>query len=144
MATVINRTALLAYSVQQMFDIVNDVARYPEYMNNCIGTEILKQDKFFMIARLDLKKGFLRQSFTTHNTLYEPERISMSLDKGPFSKFCGEWTFKKLDTNACKVSLDLEFEFSSFSVGLASSQLFTSVANNLVDALSERAKEVYG
>mgnify|MGYP001160808602 FL=1 len=144
MSTSINRTALLPYSAQKMFDIVNDVTSYPDYMDNCIGSEIIQQDESFMVARLDLKKGFLQHSFTTHNILFEPERISMTLEKGPFSKFRGEWIFKELDKNSCKVSLDLEFEFSSFSVGLASNQLFTSVANNLVDALSTRAKEVYG
>ena len=97
-----------------------------------------------MVAKLDLKKGFLRQSFTTRNVLYEPERISMTLDKGPFQKFSGEWSFTALDKTACKVSLGLEFEFNSISVSLASGQLFTSVANSLVDALSSRAKEVYG
>ena len=144
MTTSINRTALLSYSSQQMFNIVNDILSYPDYMDNCVGSEILKQNESSMVARLDLKKGFLQHSFTTHNILFEPERISMTLEKGPFSKFRGEWIFKELDKNSCKVSLDLEFEFSSFSVGLASNQLFTSVANNLVDALSTRAKEVYG
>ena len=144
MPTSINRTALLPYSAQKMFDIVNDVHSSPDYMYNCIGSEIIRQDESFMVARLDLKKGFLQHSFTTRNIIFEPERISMTLEKGPFSKFRGEWIFKELDKNSCKVSLDLEFEFSSFSVGLASNQLFTSVANNLVDALSTRAKEDSG
>ena len=144
MSKSINRTALLPYSAQKMFDIVNDVMSYPDYMNNCVDSEIIEQGKSFMIARLDLKKGFLQHSFTTRNILFEPERISMTLEEGPFSKFKGEWIFKVLDKNSCKVSLDLEFEFISFSVGLASSRLFTSVANDLVDALSTRAKEVYG
>jgi ribosome-associated toxin RatA of RatAB toxin-antitoxin module len=144
MSTSINRTALLSYSAKQIFDIVNDITSYPDYMNNCVGSEIIEQDKSFMIARLDLKKGFLQHSFTTHNALFEPEKISMTLEEGPFSKFRGEWVFKEIDKNSCKVSLDLEFEFNSFSIGLASNQLFASVANNLVDALSARAKEVYG
>ena len=144
MTTSINRTALLSYSSQQMFNIVNDILSYPDYMDNCVGSEILKQNESSMVARLDLKKGFLQHSFTAHNTLQEPERIIMALEKGPFDKFKGEWVFKELDKNSCKVSLDLEFEFSSFAIGLASNQLFTSVANNLVDALTARAREVYG
>lgn len=142
--TIINRTAIVVYSAQQMFDLVNDVASYPKYMKNCVSAEIIDQGGSFMVAKLDLKKGFLRQSFTTRNVLYEPERISMTLDKGPFQKFSGEWSFTALDKTACKVSLGLEFEFNSISVSLASGQLFTSVANSLVDALSSRAKEVYG
>ncbi|MBL4567429.1 MAG: type II toxin-antitoxin system RatA family toxin [Porticoccus sp.] len=132
------------YSAQQMFDLVNDVASYPLYMDNCVGAEILEQSKGSMVARLDLKKGLISYSFTTCNTLYEPEQISMSLQQGSFSQFSGVWSFKALTETACKVMLDLEFEFNSLSVGIASSGLFTSVANNLVDALSLRAKEVYG
>jgi len=144
MLTTIKRSALVMYSAQQMFDLVNDVASYPLYMDNCVGAEILEQSKGSMVARLDLKKGLISYSFTTCNTLYEPERISMSLQQGPFSQFSGVWSFKALTETACKVMLDLEFEFNSLSVGIASSGLFTSVANNLVDALSLRAKEVYG
>lgn len=144
MLTTIKRSALVMFSAQQMFDLVNDVASYPQYMANCVGAEILEQDGHSMVARLDLKKGLIKHSFTTCNTLFEPDRISMSLHQGPFSQLSGEWSFTALTDTACKVVLDLDFEFNSLSVGIASSGLFTSVANNLVDALSLRAKEVYG
>lgn len=144
MLTTIKRSALVMYSAQQMFDLVNDVASYPQYMANCVGAEVLEQSDDAMIARLDLKKGGIRYSFTTRNTLIQPDRISMSLEQGAFKRFSGEWSFKALTESACKVMLDLDFEFNSLSVGIASSGLFTSVANNLVDALSQRAKEVYG
>ena len=144
MLTTIKRSALVMYSAQQMFDLVNDVASYPQYMENCVGAEILEQSDDVMVARLDLKKGGINHSFTTCNKLYEPERISMTLEQGPFSQLSGEWTFQALTESACKVMLDLEFEFNNLAVGIASSSLFTSVANNLVDALSQRAQEVYG
>lgn len=164
MLTTIKRSALVTFSAQQMFDLVNDVASYPEYMDNCVGAEVLEQsevcqsedsqnlcpqnkgsqDKSTMVARLDLKKGGISYSFTTCNTLMPPDSISMSLQQGPFKRLSGVWSFKALTDSACKVMLDLEFEFNSLSVGIASSGLFTSVANNLVDALSKRAQEVYG
>lgn len=144
MLTTIKRSALVMYSAQQMFDLVNDVASYPLYMEGCVGAHILAEDDLSMIARLDLKKGGVGHSFTTSNTLYPPERIVMQLHEGPFKKLTGEWSFKPLTASACKVMLDLEFEFNSLSVGLASGSLFSSVANNLVDSLSRRAQEVYG
>ncbi len=144
MLTTIKRSALVMFSAQQMFDLVNDVASYPQYMDDCVSVEILDQTKHSMIARLDLKKGRIGHSFTTCNTLYEPDRICMDLQRGPFKRLSGEWSFKALTASACKVMLDLEFEFNSLSVGIASSSLFTSVANNLVDALARRAQEVYG
>lgn len=149
MLTTIKRSALVTFSAQQMFDLVNDVASYPEYMDNCVGTEVLEksqdaQGEGTMIARLDLKKGGISYSFTTCNTLVPPDSISMNLQQGPFKRLSGGWSFKALTDSACKVMLDLEFEFNSMSVGIASSGLFTSVANNLVDALAKRAQEVYG
>lgn len=149
MLTTIKRSALVTFSAQQMFDLVNDVASYPEYMDNCVGTQVLEQSQDAqgegtMIARLDLKKGGISYSFTTCNTLVPPDSISMNLQKGPFKRLSGGWSFKALTDSACKVMLDLEFEFNSMSVGIASSGLFTSVANNLVDALAKRAQEVYG
>lgn len=144
MLTTIKRSALVMYSVEQMFDLVNDVASYPLYMEGCVGAVVLEESEDTMIARLDLKKGGVGQSFTTCNTLLRPERIGLRLHDGPFKKLSGEWSFKPLTESACKVMLDLEFEFNSLSVGLASGGLFASVANNLVDSLSRRAKEVYG
>jgi ribosome-associated toxin RatA of RatAB toxin-antitoxin module len=144
MLTTIKRSALVMYSAEQMFDLVNDVASYPQYMEHCVGAEILEQSDDRMVARLDLKKGRINHSFTTCNQLYRPDRISMSLQQGPFSQLSGEWSFKALTETACKVMLDLEFEFNNLAVGVASSSLFTSVANSLVDALSQRAQEVYG
>jgi ribosome-associated toxin RatA of RatAB toxin-antitoxin module len=144
MLTTIKRSALVMYSAEQMFDLVNDVASYPQYMEHCVGAEILEQSDDRMVARLDLKKGRINHSFTTSNELYRPDRISMSLQQGPFSQLSGEWSFKALTETACKVMLDLEFEFNNLAVGVASSSLFTSVANSLVDALSHRAQEVYG
>ena len=150
MLTTVKRSALVTFSAQQMFDLVNDVASYPKYMDNCVGAEVLQQSEDkgtrqgTMVARLDLKKGGISYSFTTCNTLVPPDSINMVLQQGPFKQLSGVWNFKALTDSACKVTLDLEFEFNSLSVGLASSGLFTSVANNLVDALSKRAQEVYG
>lgn len=144
MLTTIKRSALVTFSVQKMFDLVNDVASYPQYMDNCVGAEILEQGPLRMVAKLHLKKGQIKYSFTTSNTLEPPHRISICLEEGPFSRLSGEWVFKPLTESACKVMLELEFEFSSLSVGIATSGLFVSVANNLVNALSKRAEEVYG
>lgn len=142
--TTIIRSALLTYSDQQMFDIVNDVENYPLFLHNCVGAEILSQSPSEMVARLDLKKGPIKYSFATRNRLESPHRIGLNLQEGPFSSLEGEWVFKALTENACKVSLNLSFEFKSESLGLISASLFSSMADNLVDALAQRADVVYG
>jgi ribosome-associated toxin RatA of RatAB toxin-antitoxin module len=132
------------HSDQSMFDLVNDVASYPTFMEGCQATEVFEQTEHQMVARLDLKKGGVKTSFMTRNKLQAPSVIEMSLEDGPFKSFKGVWSFKPLTPNACKVSLDLEFEFNSMAVGLAASKLFSNMANQLVDSLCRRADQIYG
>lgn len=142
--TRILRSALVLYSDEAMFALVNDVASYPRYMDGCFETEVFSASDTEMHARLDLKRGPVTTSFTTRNLLVKPSRIEMQLEKGPFKKLYGLWEFKSLTVSACKVSLDLEFEFSNASMGIAASGLFTSVADQLVDAVCRRADQIYG
>lgn len=140
----INRTALLPYPAEQMFDLVNDVAAYPEYMEGCTGSEIIEQSDSHMVARLNLAKGPLKHSFVTKNTLVQGQSIDMGLVEGPFKRFEGHWQFIALDNNACKVSLDLRFDMSSKLLGGAAKKLFSGLGNSLVDSLCQRAHQLYG
>lgn len=142
--TVISRSALLPYTVQQMFDLVNDIEAYPSYMQGCVGAEVLSRSDEHIEARLILSQGRLRQSFTTRNKLIAPSQIEMSLVEGPFSQFEGIWRFKCLQGEACKVSLDLKFTLANKIVGLAAARLFESVSSRLVDEVSLRAKHTFG
>lgn len=131
------------FSDRQMYALVNDVGSYPEFMDGCQKTEIHQQTDSEMVATLHLRKSGVNLAFTTRNVLSPYEKITLNLDSGPFKKLQGEWRFKALSNNACKVSLDLNFEFNSVALGLAGSSLFSSVANSLVDALCKRAEDVY-
>jgi ribosome-associated toxin RatA of RatAB toxin-antitoxin module len=139
----VKRSALVNYSAQQMFDIVNDIESYPEYMEGCTAAKILKREGDWLEARLELSKGGMTQEFVTRNQLYPPERMSMTLVEGPFKRFEGCWHFTVLDEKACKVNLELEFELSNKLLGFAMGKLFESVASKQVEALCNRAKEIY-
>ncbi len=137
------RSALVAYSAQQMFDLVNDIEAYPQYMEGCVGAEVLTRTDTWVEARLDLSKAGIRHSFITRNNLLPPQRMEIRLVRGPFRHLSGGWTFKPLAENACKVSLELEFEFSNKLLALAANKWFEGVASTLVDALCQRAETVY-
>lgn len=143
MSHIVNRSALVNYSAQQMFDLVNDIEAYPQYMDGCVGAKILKREGDWLEARLDLSRAGVHQSFITRNQLQPPLRMSMSLVDGPFKRLNGAWTFTPLGDNACKVSFELEFEMQNRLIGLAIGKLFETVANNQVDALCGRARQVY-
>lgn len=142
--TVINRSALLPYSARQLFDLVSDVESYPSYMEGCVGARILRREDQMLEARLDLARGGINQSFSTRNRMRAAQEITLELLDGPFDYFSGYWDFRALGDSACKLSLYLEFRFSSKLLGVAASRLFEKVTNNLVDAVGRRATQLYG
>lgn len=139
----INRSALVMFSAQQMFDLVNDVDRYPEFLPGCHGSQVLESSEGQMIARVDVSKAGIRKSFTTVNTLIPGQAIRMQLESGPFRRLTGGWTFTALDEQACKVELSLDFEFSSPLVAAAFGRVFNELCQNMVQAFCQRAKVVY-
>lgn len=142
--TSINRSALLPYRAEQIYDLVNDIEAYPAFMDGCVGAEVLGRGEDFVEARLDLSKGGISHSFSTRNFLETDRAIRMELLDGPFERFHGSWEFRPLGEQACKVTLELEFSASSAVLGMAAAHLFDKVTNNLVDALARRAQHVYG
>ncbi len=141
---VINRSALLPYSARQLFELVSDVESYPVYMEGCVGARILLVGEHLVEARLDLARGGITQSFSTRNRMLAPTQITLELIDGPFEYFTGRWDFLTLGDSACKMSLNLEFTVRSTLLGAAASRLFDKVTNNMVDAVSRRARQLYG
>lgn len=142
--TIIQRSALVPYGAEAIYQLVNAIEAYPQFMDGCVGAKILTQDATQMDARLDLAKGGMRYSFVTRNRLFPPDRIELELVEGPFDNFSGQWTFQALQEHASKVSLHLEFELSSRLLGFAARKIFDGIANQMVDALVKRAHQVYG
>lgn len=142
--TTITRSALVMHSAEQMFDLVNDVRRYPEFLQGCKATQVLNEGDDFIEATLTISKAGVNQSFSTHNNLVRPERMEMRLLDGPFTRFEGIWRFQALSDEACKVSLDMEFEMGNKLAGAAMGAVFKQVAGMMVDSFVKRAKEIYG
>lgn len=140
----IERSALVNHSAQQMFELVNDVARYPDYLTGCKAARVISEDESCLVGELTLGKAGIEFTFTTRNRLQPPERIDMDLESGKFREFEASWQFTSLGDKACKVSLTMDFEFDSSLVGFAAEKLFASVANAQVDALVNRANALYG
>jgi len=131
------------FSVQQMYELVNDIESYPQFMPGCSGAELLEKGEGWLKARLDITKAGLNQSFVTRNTLRPPHAMEMALVEGPFSHFKGEWLFDELQEGACKVSFRLAFAFSNPLLGFAAGKLFEQVASEQVAALCRRAQQIY-
>ena len=139
----IEKSALVMYSSQEMFDLVNDVNAYPAFLPNCSDAKIISENENTMTASLEISKAGLKKWFTTNNRL-AGHKVEMQLVDGPFKSLQGYWEFTPLDEQACKVSLKLEFEFASKLIEMAFGKVFNEVAKNMVVAFTQRAKTVYG
>ena len=139
----VTRSALVSFSADQMFDLVNDVARYPEFLPGCSGSRVIEFSDSAMVASVDVSKSGISKTFTTSNRLADGVEILMELVDGPFKKLQGGWYFTPLDDQACKVELKLEFEFSSRMIEMAFGKIFNELTTNMVSAFTQRAKQVY-
>ena len=142
MSIKIERSALLEYPAKHIYDLVNDIEAYPEFLKDCKDAKIIEQADSFMVAKLILKKAGLELAFTTKNSLEIGEKISLSLVDGPFKNFSGYWKFTNLGDHASKVSFTLDFEIKN---GLASrliGKLLESTVNELIDSFANRAKNL--
>ena len=139
----INRHALMPFSAQQMFDIVNGVELYPEFLPWCADGRILQQTETTMEASILMKKGRLNHSFSTRNEFVPGQFIHIELINGPFKTLVGDWRFTDLSSHGCKIELQLDFEFSGKIISTLIGPIFTQIANSLVDAFCQRAHQIY-
>lgn len=140
----VDKSALVPFSAQAMFDLVADVERYQEFLPWCSQSELVSRDQDQLCGRIEVSRLGIRQAFSTVNDLEPPSRMGISLHEGPFKKLHGEWHFRALREDACKVMLVLEFEFSGRLIDKAFGQVFHQVANSLVESFVQRAREIYG
>ncbi len=140
----VERSALLPYTARQMFDVVNDVAAYSEFLPWCAESVVLSESAEEMTARLVIARGVIRQGFITRNKVRPPNRIDMYLVDGPFTVFEGHWQFESLGDAGCRTAMQLRFGFNSRLANLALGRVFERAADTLVDAFYGRAGCLYG
>lgn len=139
----IRRSALVAVSPERMFDLINDVERYPEFVPGCSAASVLERAPDRLRARLTVGSGMLRTAFVTRNVLRRPERIEMELDEGPLKSLQGLWTLTPVNAGGvagCRVELDLSFETQGGLAGMALGPVVERMAGSLVDAFVARAR----
>ena len=142
--TVIKKSAVVPYEADQMYELVNDVESYPDFLPWCRDTAVYDKTDTSLRASLTLATGSIKQSFTTENTMQPGRRIDVCLVSGPFKYLRGDWQFEPVDYNRCRISLEMEFEFKNRLLKMALSKIFNHIIETLVEAFTERAQQVYG
>ena len=140
----VQKSVLLAYSAHEMYSLVIDVERYPEFLPWCARAEVLERRDDGMTARLHLAYAGLRHAFTTRNAHVTDSTVTITLVDGPFSLLDGTWRFKPLTEQACKIEFDLRYAFAGAALEAVLSPVFGRIANTFVDAFVKRAEQVHG
>jgi len=139
----ISKSALVTHSAAEMFALVDNVSLYKEFLPWCGGSEELSRNEDEVKASVTISHSGLNKTFTTLNRLQKNKMIEIKLVDGPFKHLHGFWRFDPLAEDACKISLELEYEFSNMLLGLAIGPVFSQIANSMVDSFCERAEVVY-
>jgi ribosome-associated toxin RatA of RatAB toxin-antitoxin module len=143
----VHKSVLIWYSPQEMFALVTDVPRYPEFLPWCDRSAVLAEDAEGMTAEVGIALGGIHQSFTTRNSHHAPDSVDVKLIKGPFSQLDGQWRFSPVGDGtqrACRIDLTLNYGFSSATLSALVGPVFDKIAATLVDAFVKRAEQVYG
>ena len=140
----VEKSVLIGRSVQQMFDLVDNVESYPKFLPWCSLTQVEFRDEKKTVATLHINYLSVKSHFTTENEKEIPFRMKIRLVDGPFRRLEGEWRFKSLAVNACKIEFQLSYEFSSKIFEKVIGSVFSQIANTIVDSFVRRADEVYG
>lgn len=144
----VKRTVLVPYTAEQMFALVADIERYPEFVPWITATKILEQQPGEVVGTLGMRHSSgLREELTTRNVLTPPGRMEMQLVSGPFKELVGVWTFVPILANGqergTSVEFNIRFAFSNPLMSLLLSKSFEKSCNELVDAFVQRARKVY-
>lgn len=139
----VSRQALVTYTANEMFSLVEDIESYPEFLPWCGGAEVHFRENDVVEATLELRRGGLSKHFRTRNTARGFESIEMQLVDGPFRHLDGVWSFTQLGDSGSKVALELEFEFSNRLIDAMLGSYFEDTCNSLVDAFTRRADAIF-
>jgi len=140
----IERSALVPFKAPDMYDLVIDVASYPEFLPWCAGAAVQSQTPTEQHASVTIQAVFAQTEFRTRNELITGSQVNMTLEDGPFKHLTGYWHFKPLGDAGCKVSLEVDFEFANAMLARAVQPAFTRVCDSIVDAFIARAQATLG
>jgi ribosome-associated toxin RatA of RatAB toxin-antitoxin module len=138
----VRRTALVQFSATTMFDLIEAAEHYPSFLPWCVGATVLQRDDSVVIADIHVNYRNVRFDFTTRNPKHRPDFMAITLERGPFRRFEGDWHLAELAPDACKVDFALRYDFDSSLMGRLARPVFDRIANTLVDAFVARAEQL--
>jgi ribosome-associated toxin RatA of RatAB toxin-antitoxin module len=141
----VRRSALVPYTAEQMFALVEDIERYPQFLPWVSAAQQLERTAQEVVGRLEMHRAGIREVVATRNVLTPHREITLTLVAGPFKTLEGRWTFEPIGADrGTRVSLTMRFELANAMLSMLLSRSFEKSCNELVDAFVARARAVYG
>ena len=140
----VEKSVLIERTPAQMFELVDRVEDYPQFLPWCGGTVLHERDDKITAATLRIAYRGINSEFSTVNQKEIPNLMLIHLREGPFSKLEGRWRFTALGDAACKVEFHLHYEFSSRMLAKVLGPVFNYIADSFVESFVKRARQVYG
>ena len=127
-----------------MYELVADIARYPEFLRWCSEAKIIDESEHEVVASVTIDYKGINKTLITRNHMHPHRKIEMSKVAGPFRHLSGVWVFTSLGENASKIELNMAFDFENKVVEKLIGPVFSYIANHQVDAFTDRARIVHG
>lgn len=145
----VKKSALVMHSAERIFDLVNSVDQYPDFLPWCGGSRIDEQSELHMVAEVTIGYKGINKAFKTRNKLSRPTEtlaggIQMDLLEGPFKQLDGQWTFTPLDMQGSRIEFELRYQFSNNLMSRLIGPVFDRIAETFVDSFVRRAEQLYG
>jgi ribosome-associated toxin RatA of RatAB toxin-antitoxin module len=140
----VRKSVIVPHSCSAMFDLVDDVERYPEFLPWCSGTEVLERTAEVTRATLEIAYHGLTSRISTLNRKDRPRKMTLEFVDGPFDHFKGAWGFTALGEEGCKVELALDYQFSSKALEVLLGPVFGHISETMVDHFVQRAEAPRG
>jgi coenzyme Q-binding protein COQ10 len=134
---------LLPYSQEQLYKLVADIERYPEFLPWCQSAIIHQRQGNNLIAELEIGYKFFRETYMSEVTLTPTSEIKVQYAKGPLKHLINQWCFQAVSLNTCQVDFELEFELKSSFLQKATETIFTTIVHQMLSAFEARAKLLY-
>jgi len=136
---------LLGYRPEQMYDLVADIERYPEFLPWCIGARIRERKENLVVADLIIGFKMIRERFTSRVHLdREHLAIEVAYADGPFKQMTNRWRFEPTPDGGCRIDFYVAFEFRSAMLQRLIGMLFHEAVRRMVGAFEARAQKLYG
>lgn len=134
----------LPYSPQQLFDLVADIERYPEFLPWCVGSRVREKKGNTIVGDLLIGYRMVRERFTSKIVLDRPRHIDVSYSEGPFRYLTNHWEFVPEKDGGCTIDFYVDFEFRSRVLQKIIEVLFNEAVKRMVGAFEARARKLYG